>query len=44
MTTHISERDLDVDEHLTVECAISSMCFSDQKDGARIRAKITKEM
>ena len=44
MTTFISIRDLDVDKHMTVEYAILSMYFSDQKNGVTVRAKVTKKM
>ena len=44
MITQISERDLDVDEHMTIECAISFMYFSDQKNDVTIKTKIIRKM
>ena len=44
MITFISIRDLNVDKHMTVEYAILSMYFSDQKNDITVKAKITKEM
>ena len=44
MTTFISVRDLDVDKHMTVEYAILSMYFSDQKNDVTVRAKITRKI
>ena len=44
MITYISERDRDVDEHMTIECAISFMYFFDSKNDVTIKTKITKKM
>ena len=44
MITFILIRELDVDKHMTVEYAILSMYFFDQKNDVTIKTKITREI